>query len=171
MSPLLVMSRISNIISICILLIIIYANATMQNLMLTIVNAVLVIVFVFVLYKPKFFYINIFQTIYFLIILAQAIIAKKQELHHLDEDSIKEVFMSFILLFSSDLKDFSILIETGKKILYEFRFFLLIIIGFVFSLISTSLIFVDKFTEDATPSSTPTKTVKPPQQQQKEKKD
>ena len=61
MSPLLVMSRISNIISICILLIIIYANATMQNLMLTIVNAVLVIVFVFVLYKPKFFYINIFQ--------------------------------------------------------------------------------------------------------------
>ena len=171
MSPLLFMSRICNIMSICILLIIIYANASMQNLILTIINVVLVFVFLFVLCKPKFFYINIFQTIYFIIILSQAITAKKQELHHLDEDSIKEVFMSFILLFSSDLKDFSILIETGKKILYEFRFFLLIIIGFVLSLISTSLIFVDKFTEDAnaTPS-TPTKNVKAPQQQ-KEKKD
>ena len=166
MSPLLFMCRICNIISICILLIIIYANASMQNFTLTIINVVFVIVFLFVLYKPKFFYINIFQTIYFLIILFQAITAKKQELHHLDEDSIKEVFMSFILLFSSDLKDFSILIETGKKILYEFRFFLLIIIGFVLSLISTSLIIVDKFTEEATP----TKNVKPPQKQ-KEKKD
>jgi hypothetical protein len=43
---------------------------------------------------------------------------------------------------------------------------LLIIIGFVLSLISTSLIIVDKFTEEATP----TKNVKPPQKQ-KEKKD
>ena len=167
MSPILLISHICTILSICFLLIVIYSQASMQNLTLTILNTILVLVFLFVLGKPKLFYINIFQTIYFIIILFQAISAKKEELHHLDEDSIKEVFMSFILLFSSDLKDFSVLIETGKKILYEFRFFLLIIIGFVFSLISTSLIFVDKFTEEPT-TETSTKNVQPPQKQKED---
>jgi hypothetical protein len=92
---------------------------------------------------PKFFIIHIIQFFHFTYLLYLAVLEKQKKLENLNEEEGRNLFMSFVILFSSQLDEIDMTIESGKYIINEFKFFLLNGFGFMMVLISLILLIIN----------------------------
>ena len=61
----------------------------------------------------------------------------------MEETEAKNMFMAFFLFFSSAFNDFDLCIKSGKKVLFEFRYFLINITGMVVEFLYATLIWIN----------------------------
>ena len=93
--------------------------------------------------KAKMYFVHIVHLIHFFWLTYLSILEKRKQLEQIDEFKARNLFMSFVVLFSSAMDEAGMAIESAKEILFEFRYILLNISGAVFYFVSLSLILVD----------------------------
>ena len=92
---------------------------------------------------PKFFIIHIIQLLHFSYLFYLAIKEKQNKLENLNEVEGRNLFMSFVILFSSQFDELDMTLESLKYIINEFKYFLLNTFGIMMTLISLILILVN----------------------------
>lgn len=106
-------------------------------------NIIIAIISVFSLLKPKWFIVHLIQVAHFIYLIFKANNDLKKKLETMEETEAKNMFMAFFLFFSSAFNDFDLCIKSGKKVVFEFRYFLINITGMVVEFLSATLIWIN----------------------------
>ena len=143
MKEIIISSVVFKIISIVFLIFEIYLKGNDILILEEYLNIIILMIGTLSILIPKFFIIHIIQLFHFSYLFYLAIKEKQNKLENLNEVEGRNLFMSFVILFSSQFDELDMTLESLKYIMNEFKYFLLNTFGIMMTLISLILILVN----------------------------